>query len=50
MLNILVVDDEKNIQDLMKDILTDEGYYVDTTGSITTAKDFIKKSSYDVIF
>lgn len=50
MLNILVVDDEKNIQDLMKDILTDEGYYVDTTGSITTAKDFIKKNSYDVIF
>lgn len=50
MLNILVVDDEKNIQDLMKDILTDEGYYVDTTGSITTAKDFIRKSSYDVIF
>ncbi|ACN99000.1 acetoacetate metabolism regulatory protein AtoC (Ornithine/argininedecarboxylase inhibitor) (Ornithine decarboxylase antizyme) [Sulfurihydrogenibium azorense Az-Fu1] len=50
MLNILVVDDEKNIQDLMKDILTDEGYYVGTTGSITTAKDFIKKNSYDVIF
>ena len=50
MLNILIVDDEKNIQDLMKDILTDEGYLVETTGSITSAKDLIKKNSYDVIF
>lgn len=50
MLNILVVDDEKNIQDLMRDILSDEGYHVDTTGSITSAKDLIKKNAYDVAF
>ncbi|MGB9766050.1 MAG: sigma-54-dependent transcriptional regulator [Sulfurihydrogenibium sp.] len=50
MLNILVVDDEKNIQDLMRDILTDEGFNVETVGSITSAKDLIRKNSYDLIF
>ncbi len=50
MFSILVVDDEKNIQDLMKDILTDEGYSVDTAQSITSAKDLIKKNSYDIVF
>jgi Response regulator containing CheY-like receiver, AAA-type ATPase, and DNA-binding domains len=43
MLNILVVDDEKNIQSLIKDILSDEGHSVSVAGSLTSAKDLIKK-------
>lgn len=50
MLNVLVVDDEENITALLKDILTDEGYTVDTARSITQAKDLIKKNVYDAIF
>lgn len=50
MLNILIVDDEENITTLLKDILTDEGYVVETAKSITQAKDLIKKGFYDVIF
>lgn len=50
MLSILVVDDEENITALLKDILTDEGYTVDTARSITQAKDLIKKNIYDAIF
>lgn len=50
MLNILVVDDEANITSLLKDILTDEGYSVDTAKSITSAKELIKKNFYDAVF
>lgn len=50
MLNVLVVDDEENITSLLKDILTDEGYSVDTAKSLTQAKDLIKKNIYDAIF
>jgi len=50
MLNILVVDDEKNIQSLIKDILSDEGHSVSVTGSLTSAKDLIKKEVFDLIF
>jgi len=50
MLNILVVDDEKNIQSLIKDILSDEGYSVSVAGSLTSAKDLIKKEVFDLIF
>lgn len=50
MLNVLVVDDEENITSLLKDILTDEGYSVDTAKSLTQAKELIKKNIYDAIF
>ncbi|WP_299228391.1 sigma-54 dependent transcriptional regulator [Sulfurihydrogenibium sp.] len=50
MLNILVVDDEKNIQSLIKDILSDEGHSLSVAGSLTSAKDLIKKEVFDLIF
>jgi two-component system nitrogen regulation response regulator NtrX len=50
MLNILVVDDERNIQSLIKDILSDEGHSVSVAGSLTSAKDLIKKEVFDLIF
>ncbi|MCX7760844.1 MAG: sigma-54 dependent transcriptional regulator [Hydrogenothermaceae bacterium] len=50
MLNILVIDDEENITSLLKDILTDEGYSVDTARSITQAKDLVRKNIYDAVF
>jgi len=50
MLNILAVDDEKNIQSLIKDILGDEGHSVSVAGSLTSAKDLIKKEVFDLIF
>jgi DNA-binding NtrC family response regulator len=50
MLNILVVDDEKNIQSLIKDILSDEGHSVSVAGSLTSAKDLVKKEVFDLIF
>ena len=50
MLNILTVDDEKNIQSLIKDILSDEGHSVSVAGSLTSAKDLIKKEVFDLIF
>ncbi len=50
MLNILVIDDEKNIQSLIKDILSDEGHSVSVAGSLTSAKDLIKKEVFDLTF
>ncbi len=50
MLNIIVVDDEKNIQSLLKDILSDEGYNVLTASNIVSAKEFIKKEVFDIAF
>ncbi len=49
-LSILVVDDEKNITDLLRDILEDEGFYVDTAFSMSQAKEKIKDRDFDVIF
>ncbi len=49
-LSILVVDDEENIRSLLKDILEDEGMYVDTASSITTAKDKLREKEYDLVF
>ncbi len=50
MLNILVVDDEKNIQSLLKGILSDEGYNVLTASSLVGAKELIKKEVFDIAF
>ncbi len=49
-LSILVVDDEKNITELMKDILEDEGYSIDVTHSIRETKEKVKERDYDIIF
>ncbi len=49
-LSILVVDDEENIRDLLQDILEDEGYYVKTADSITTAKDRLSEEDFDIVF
>ena len=49
-LSILVVDDEENIRDLLQDILEDEGYYVKTADSITTAKDRLNEEDFDIVF
>ncbi len=48
-LSILVVDDEKNITDLLQDILEDEGFFVETATSITEAKEKIKEKDFEII-
>ena len=47
-MSILVVDDEKNITELLKDILEDEGYSVETAYSIKEAKEKIQKNIFDI--
>ena len=46
---ILVVDDEKEYQDVYKMILEDEGYSVDTTSSGTEALSILGKHSYNLV-
>ena len=46
---ILVVDDEKNIADLIKDILDDEGFNVTTRYDGKSALDEIKQNDYSLI-
>ncbi|SNZ10549.1 DNA-binding transcriptional response regulator, NtrC family, contains REC, AAA-type ATPase, and a Fis-type DNA-binding domains [Persephonella hydrogeniphila] len=48
--SILVVDDEKNITDLLKDILEDEGFNVDVAFDISSAKEKIKEKDFDIVF
>ena len=49
-LSILIVDDEKNITELMRDILEDEGYSIDIAYSMKEAKEKIKEKDYDIVF
>lgn len=49
-MKILVVDDERAIRNSLKEILSDEGYAVDTAEDGATALDMAGKESYDVIF
>jgi two-component system nitrogen regulation response regulator NtrX len=46
---ILVVDDERNIQAILKEVLSDEGYSVTTTGTGKGCIDALKKEPYDAI-
>jgi len=46
----IAVDDEKNITDLLKDILEDEGFNVDVAFDISSAKDKIKEKDFDIVF
>ncbi len=49
-ITILVVDDEKNITDLLKDILEDEGFTVETASDIKEAKEKLKEKDYEIVF
>ena len=48
-LSVLVVDDEKNITDLLQDILEDEGFSVDTASSLAEAREKISERDFEVI-
>lgn len=50
MSTILVIDDEKNIRNSLKDILEYEGYGVTTAENGFDALDLIKNKSFDLIF
>ena len=44
---LLVVDDEVDILDLLRDVLTNEGFVVDTAPSAEAALDLIHENIYD---
>jgi len=44
---ILVVDDEAEIVELLKDFLTGEGFVIDTAGNASSALDLIRGQIYD---
>ena len=46
---ILVVDDEVDVQAVVGDVLTEDGYDVDTVGSPQDAMDAVVRRSYDVV-
>ena len=49
-INVLVVDDEKNLTLAMRRLLSAEGYKTDTAGSGVLALEAVKDKSFDVIF
>jgi two-component system nitrogen regulation response regulator NtrX len=49
-MNILIVDDEKNIRRSLELILTGEGFKVSTTGTVSDARLEMAKSRPDIIF
>ncbi len=49
MTKILIVDDEKDIRDLLADILEDEGYQSDVVGHAQQAIDHVDNHEYDLI-
>lgn len=49
-MKILIVDDERAIRNSMKEILTDEGYEVDTAEDGARALELADKEKYNVIF
>ena len=44
---ILIVDDEPEIVDLLQDVLTDDGYRVDSAGDASGALKLIRENIYD---
>jgi DNA-binding NtrC family response regulator len=46
---ILVIDDEVDVREVVGDLLTEDGYDVDTVDSPTAAMDAVARSSYDVV-
>ena len=49
-INVLVVDDEKNLTLAMRRLLSAEGYVTDTAGSGVIALEAVKERNFDVIF
>ncbi len=49
-MKVLIVDDERAIRNSLKEILTDEGYEVDTAEDGAAALAAVEKEKYDVIF
>ena len=49
-MKILIVDDERAIRNSLKEILSDEGYFVDTAENGAIALEMVSKEHYDVIF
>ena len=49
-MKILIVDDERSIRNSMKEILSDEGYVVETAEDGTSGYEMASKGHYDVIF
>jgi len=49
-INVLVVDDEKNLTLAMRRLLSAEGYRAETAGSGAAALEVVKKIPFDVIF
>ncbi len=47
--NILVVDDDADTRELLREVLSDEGYRVNTSGSGEEAMEVGKRESFDVI-
>ena len=46
---ILVVDDEVDVQAVVGDLLTEDGYDVDTVGTPNAAIDAVARCAYDVV-
>jgi DNA-binding NtrC family response regulator len=46
---VLVVDDEVDVREVVGDLLTEDGYDVDTVGSPNAAIDAVTRCSYDVV-
>ncbi len=49
-MKVLIVDDERAIRNSLKEILTDEGYEVDTAEDGAAALGAVEKEKYDVVF
>lgn len=49
-MKVLIVDDERAIRNSLKEILTDEGYEVDTAEDGAAAIAAVEKDKYDIIF
>ena len=49
-MKILIADDERAIRNSLKEILSDEGYDVDTAEDGAIALEMAAKEKYDVIF
>jgi CheY-like chemotaxis protein len=49
-INVLVVDDEKNLTLAMRRLLSAEGYVTDTAGSGVLALEAVKEKEFDIIF
>lgn len=49
-MRVLVVDDERSIRNAFSEILTDEGYEVETADCGTAALELVAKDKFDVIF